>query len=180
MLNPEGYVGSEDPYLGLIGAGKPPATGEFFFHSDYSAINALYPLENLPGFNELTARLVPGAAFPTLDMSNEPHVHAVALKTNARHCIVNVDFLKQAGICNLPEALTFEHIDEWCARLGRYAEKHPGTYGTSMPLPFGFEMLSILPPKLSMVARRSSTSTNAQSCISRPERLAGIRAGSTS
>lgn len=138
MLNPEGYVGSEDPYLGLIGAGKPPATGEFFFHSDYSAINALYPLENLPGFNELTARLVPGAAFPTLDMSNEPHVHAVALKTNARHCIVNVDFLKQAGICNLPETLTFEHIDEWCARLGRYAEKHPGTYGTSMPLPFGW------------------------------------------
>ena len=51
---------------------------------------------------------------------------------------MNVDFLKQAGICNLPEALTFEHIDEWCARLGRYAEKHPGTYGTSMPLPFGW------------------------------------------
>ena len=138
MLNPEGYVGSEDPYLGLIGAGTPPSTGEFFFHSDYSAINALHPLEHLPGFEELVSQLVPGAAFPTMDMNDEPHIHAIALKTNARHCIVNTEFLARAGIRNLPETLTFEIVNEWCERLGAYAERHPGNYGTSMPLPFSW------------------------------------------
>ena len=138
MLNPEGYVGSEDPYLGLIGAGTPPSTGEFFFHSDYSAINALHPLEHLPGFEELVSQLVPGAAFPTMDMNDEPHIHAIALKTNARHCIVNTEFLARAGIRNLPETLTFEIVNEWCERLGAYAERHPGNDGTSMPLPFSW------------------------------------------
>ena len=138
MLSPDGYIGNGDPYLGLIGAGNPPATGEFFFHSDSSAINALYPLENMPGFDELVSHLVPDAVFPTLNECSESHIHAIALKMNARHCIVNVDFLKRAGIRDLPDTLTFELLDDWCERLGAYAAKHPGTYGTSMHLPFGW------------------------------------------
>ena len=137
-VNPHGYQGSEDPYLDLIGAGTPPATGEFFFHSDYSALNALYPLETLSGFEELISHLTPGAAMPTLDMTGEKHIHAISLLMNVRQCIINLDFFEKAGIRNLPEFLTYEIIDEWCEKLGKYAKKHPGTYGISMPIPTGW------------------------------------------
>lgn len=141
VVNPHGWPENEDPYLGMIGAGTPPATGEFFFYSDYSCLNALQPLEVLPGYDDLISRLIPGAAVPTLDMHGQKHIHAISLYTNARHCIVNLDFLHQAGIHELPETLTFETLNDWCERLGRYARRHPGTYGITMPIPSGWHNL---------------------------------------
>jgi len=138
LLNPQGFIGTEDPYLSLIGEGRPPATGEFYFHSDYSALNALYPLEDMPGFDKLRSSLIEDAVMPTLDMENRPHIHALALRLNTKLCIVNQAFLKRAGIRELPEKLTSELLDDWCPRLGAYAKKHPGNYGVIMPLPFGW------------------------------------------
>lgn len=135
MLNPEGYNGQDDPYLRLIGAGTPPTTGDFFFHSDYSSLNALYPLEHMPGYDNLVERLHPGMTLPTVDASGYFHTHAIALKLSTRSCAVNVDFLRSAGITELPEQLTYDILDDWMPRLGSYAKKHPGTYGACFSIP---------------------------------------------
>ncbi len=135
VVNPEGFSDGSDPYLRRIGSGTPPATGEFFFHSDYSAMNALVPLERLSGFEELTKKLCPAAVFKTLDVSDSEHVHAIATRMNSRFLFVNPDFLAKAGIREIPDEVTNGILDEWCSILGAYSRRNPGNYGLAMLIP---------------------------------------------
>lgn len=135
VVNPKGCASGGDPYLLLVGSGNPPATGEFFFYSDYSALNMLVPLEGLPGFQDIAEKLYPGAVFNTPDASGNGHVHAIATRVNSRFIFVNLDFLEKAGIREIPDEITDEILDEWCPVLASYSSGNPGNYGIAVPMP---------------------------------------------
>lgn len=135
VVNPKGNRDGADPYLLRLGSGNPPTTGEFYFYSDYSALNMLVPLEDLPGYNDIAERLHPPAIFNTPDASGTGHVHAIATRMNSRFVFVNLDFLEKAGIREFPDEITNEILDEWCQILSSYCRRNPGNYGIVMPMP---------------------------------------------
>ena len=69
---------TNDPYVEMFLSGNPPTCGEFFWHSLYSKKDALYPLEELPEFDELTRNLLPQAVYPTENSRGEKHIHTSA------------------------------------------------------------------------------------------------------
>lgn len=90
--------GMEDPWLQLIASGELPQCGEFFWHAAYAEQDALYPLEELPDFEELKQELHPGAVYPTRNGSGESHIHALYLFFGVPlFMIFNVDHLEHAG-----------------------------------------------------------------------------------
>ncbi len=92
-------TGAEDPYLQRISSNDLPACGEIFWHAAYAKQNALYPLENLPDFQEIEEKVHQQAIDSTLNRENELHVHALYLYLSIpSFLILNPGLLEKAGI----------------------------------------------------------------------------------
>lgn len=130
---------ADDSYLLKIGSGEAPTVGEFFLHSDYAAINGLIPLENLPGFKELTESIHPQCYYTTRNASGEEHIHALASKINTRVVLANVDMLKQAGINKTETLPDMDTLLEWVEALGQYSKRQNREYyGCHLEIPEGW------------------------------------------
>ena len=138
---------TNDIYLLRIGEGTAPSVGEFFMHADYAAINALAPLETLPGFQELAASLRPQCSHETIDANGEKHVHALALKGGTRVLLANINMLKDAGINPDTAPLNWSVLGEWVGKLSRRnAAKRPGHFAWFAGLPEGWHnVIGLLP-----------------------------------
>lgn len=66
-----------DPYIQRISDGDVPCCGEFFWHAIYAKLDALFPLDELPGFAALQQDLLPQALYKTRGASGEPRCHAI-------------------------------------------------------------------------------------------------------
>lgn len=129
----------DDVYLLKIGSGKAPSVGEFFLHADYTAINGLIPLENMPGFHELTESLYPQCYYRTKDAKGEEHIHAIASKINTRVILANIDMLNKAGIKDTETLPDIQTLIEWVKILGQYtSQQKTEHYGCYMDIPFGW------------------------------------------
>jgi len=129
----------DDVYLLKIGSGEAPTVGEFFLHADYAAINGLMPLEEMPGFQELTETLYPQCFYRTKNANGEEHVHALASKINARVVLANIDLMNKAGITNTETLPDMQTLAEWVRILGKYTSRQKTEhYGCFMDIPFGW------------------------------------------
>jgi ABC-type glycerol-3-phosphate transport system substrate-binding protein len=129
----------DDVYLLKIGSGEAPTVGEFFLHADYAAINGLMPLENMPGFQELTESLYPQCYYQTRNANGEEHVHALASKINTRVIWANVDLMNKAGIKDTETLPDMQTLAEWVRILGQYTSRQKTEhYGCFMDIPFGW------------------------------------------
>lgn len=125
-----------DAFLIKIASGTAPYVAEFFIHADYSAINALYPLENMPGFDELAASLRPQCIFPTPDADGNQHIHALAFKINTRLVFANSRMLRDAGLNPEVESIDCRTLKDWVAAMGKYTEASgSGDFGFMMSRP---------------------------------------------
>lgn len=130
--------GTADPCLELISSGELPQCGEFFWHAAYAERNALYPLEQLPDFEELKQELYPGAVYPTLDGSGEAHIHALYLFLGVpTFMIFDVDHLERAGVRVPYKPLSWPQIHRICRAL---SERKPGaaTYAAAVSAPYSY------------------------------------------
>ena len=126
---------ANDPYLALLSSGKTPCCGEFFWHALYSKQDALYPLEGLPGFEDLKKELYPQAFYPTCDSMNEEHIHALYLYFDIpSFLLVNQKRLQESGINDPPLSMSFEKMQDCIKRLEKCGKCHP--LGMSRPLAF--------------------------------------------
>jgi len=131
-----------DAFLLRLAAGTVPTTAEFFMHADYAAVDALEPLETMPGFPELAAALHPKCVYETLDSGGALHVHALATKLNSRVVLVNARLLREAGGDPDGGLWNWEVLADWAARLGRLAGRH----GLFVGLPEGWHnIIGLLP-----------------------------------
>lgn len=69
----------EDPYIQRITSCDVPCCGEFYWHAIYAKLDALLPLEDLPGYEELRSTLIEQSAYPTTDSGGAQHIHALTL-----------------------------------------------------------------------------------------------------
>ena len=69
----------DDPYIQRITNCDVPCCGEFYWHAIYAKLDALLPLEDLPGYEELRSTLIEQSAYPTTDSGGEQHIHALTL-----------------------------------------------------------------------------------------------------
>ncbi|MDD5599412.1 MAG: extracellular solute-binding protein [Victivallaceae bacterium] len=130
---------NNDIYLIKIGSGEVPTVGEFFFHADYAAIDALMPLENMPGFRELAESLRPQCIYETADAGGTRHVHALVSKTNTCVVLVNSTLLREAGIEPDIEIPDWGTLEAWTEIMGDFTGKHkPGYYGIFPEIPIGW------------------------------------------
>jgi len=114
---------SDDAYLVHFANNDIPTCGEFFWHSAYSSRNALLPLENLPGYENLLEGLHSQADYETQDADGNMHIHALSLYVNSRLVIVNTELLSRAGVVDFNVPLTLPLLREWILRLERLAGK---------------------------------------------------------
>lgn len=129
----------DDIYLSKINRNEAPTVGEFFLHADYTAINGLMPLENMPGFKELSKSLYPQCYYRTKDSNKKKHIHALASKINTRVVLVNTDLMNKAGIKNIETLPDMQTLIEWVRTLGRYTSQQKGEYyGCYMDIPSGW------------------------------------------
>ena len=130
--------GAEDPCLKLLSSGNLPQCGEFFWHAAYAELNALYPLEQLPDFEELKQELHPGALYPTKDGSGESHIHALYLFFGVPlFMIFNVDHLEHAGMCVPYKPLSWPQIFRISRALA--ARKPAGSvFTTAVAAPYSY------------------------------------------
>ncbi|MDD5102627.1 MAG: GntR family transcriptional regulator [Endomicrobiaceae bacterium] len=126
----------DDAFLIRIASGMAPSVAEFFIHSDYAALNALVPLENMPGFDELAASLHPQCACPTADAGGIEHIHALAFKINTRLIFANSRMLRDAGLDPEAESIDSRTLEEWVTVLGKYtASQNSGDHGIMISQP---------------------------------------------
>ncbi len=91
--------GADDPYLQLLGTGKMPLCGEFFWHAMYAKLDALYPLDQLPDFDELKQELLPHAFYPTPGNRNKSHIYALYFYLGIPlFMILNSGLLEKVGL----------------------------------------------------------------------------------
>ena len=129
----------DDIYLLKIASGEAPTVGEFFLHADYAALNGLMPLENMPGFQELTETLYPQCYYRTKNADEEEHIHALASKINTRVVWANVDLMNEAGIKNTEKLPDMQTLTEWIKILGQYtSQQKKECYGCYTDIPFGW------------------------------------------
>lgn len=129
----------DDAYMLLVGSGKAPTVGEFYLHADYAAMNALVPLENMPGFSTLIDSLQTHSAYKTEDAEKEMHIHAIASKMNSRIVLINEDLLHDAGIENTDIALNWQILGKWIKTLGEYTtKKRADCYGVFAEIPLAW------------------------------------------
>lgn len=103
FLDTPASIRQEDPYIQKIVNADMPCCGEFFWHAIYAKLNALLPLENLPGFQTLADELVPQAFYRTSDASGEMHYHAVLQNLDLPNFIlINRTWQDSLGL-SLPE-----------------------------------------------------------------------------
>lgn len=92
-----------DPYLQRITNGDMPCCGEFFWHAVYAKLDALFPLDELPGFDSLKNELLPQALYKTRDASGEARCHAIYQSFGLpSHTLVNRSWLNALKV-SLPE-----------------------------------------------------------------------------
>jgi ABC-type glycerol-3-phosphate transport system substrate-binding protein len=97
------------------------------------------PLENMPGFQELTESLYPQCYYRTKNASREEHIHALASKINTRVILANMDMMNKAGIKNTETLPDMQTLAEWVRILGQYTSRQkPEYYGCYMDIPFGW------------------------------------------
>ena len=116
-----------DPYLQRITNGEVPCCGEFFWHALYAKLDALIPLDELPGFSSLQEELLPQAFYRTSGGSGEVRCHAIYQCFGLpNHMLVNRNWLNALQV-SLPET-----VFNWTqiARMLRHAG------GKKMPADF--------------------------------------------
>ena len=92
-----------DPYLQRITNGEMPCCGEFFWHAVYAKLDALVPLDELPGFASLQKELLPQALYKTSGASGETRYHAIYQNLSLPcHTLVNRNWLNALQV-SLPE-----------------------------------------------------------------------------
>ena len=129
--------GMTDPWLELISRGELPQCGEFFWHAAYAEQDALYPLEELPDFDELKQELHPGALYPTLNGAGEAHIHALYLFFEVPlFMIFNVDQLERAGLRVPYKPLSWPQICRVSRVLGEW--KPGAAYAAALSAPYSY------------------------------------------
>lgn len=122
-------AGAEDPYLQRISSNDLPACGEIFWHAAYAKQNALYPLENLPDFQEIEEKVHQQAIYSTLNRENELHVHALYLYLSIpSFLILNPGLLEKAGITPptiQPSWSSLQQMLQICDRKKTAELQHP-------------------------------------------------------
>jgi len=131
--------GEDDAYMLLVGSGQAPTVGEFYLHADYAEMNALVPLENMPGYSTLTDSLQTHSTYQTEDAGKEKHIHAIASKMNSLVVLINDDLLHDAGIDNTDIVLNWQILGEWIKTLGEYtSKKRADCYGFYAQIPLAW------------------------------------------
>ena len=126
---------TNDPYIEMFLSGNPPTCGEFFWHSLYSKKDALYPLEDLPEFDELARNLLPQAVYPTENSRGEKHIHALYLLFDMpQFLIVNLNKLYDAGVKEPALTMDIETMKKYSSIMEQSKKYH--VFG--MPRPHSF------------------------------------------
>jgi len=102
-------------------------------------MNALVPLENMPGYSTLTDSLQTHSTYQTEDAGKEKHIHAIASKMNSLVVLINDDLLHDAGIDNTDIVLNWQILGEWIKTLGEYtSKKRADCYGFYAQIPLAW------------------------------------------
>jgi DNA-binding transcriptional regulator YhcF (GntR family) len=125
----------EDPVMLMLAKGDMPTAGEYFMHSDYSALNALFPLEQLDGFEDLREQLSPKLLYKTKNAAGEHHFHALPSSASSLCAIINHSIAREAGLDpeSCPQDLSA--MLEWAEILGNYTKKLNGYHGVYCNIP---------------------------------------------
>ena len=112
-----------DTWLELIARNNLPSCGSFYHYGMYVQDNALLPLEEMEGFQQLCDRLHPHAVRRIADSSGRKSVYAIAHTMSTKVIVVNTDILAAAGIKD-PESLPdWDTLYEWTAAIAEYRKK---------------------------------------------------------
>ncbi len=136
----------EDPVMVALANGDMPTTGECFMHSDYAALNALFPMDQLDGFDDLCAQLNPKLLYKTKNTSGQYHFHALPSRANSLCAMINHSIAKQAGLDMRSCPKDLNTLCEWSEILGKYTKKLNGYYGVCCEIPNAWHgVVSYLP-----------------------------------
>jgi ABC-type glycerol-3-phosphate transport system substrate-binding protein len=128
-----------DPYLSRISANNLPTVGEFFMYANYAKLDALMPMEQLPEFERLENSVIPQCLYPTVNSSGDQHIHAIAIKLNARILMINADLALEAGLDPANPPVNWNELEQWAEVLGEFTKKSkPGCYGIFSGIPSGW------------------------------------------
>lgn len=124
----------EDPYMQRIMKNDLPSCGEFYWHAVYAKLDALVPLEELPGYQTLKSSLMEQCVYPTSDSSGNQHIHALTIYLDLPNFgLINSQWSKSLNV-NLPHCgITFASIAKML-RSGK-KRKNSGFFSLGLPLP---------------------------------------------
>ena len=135
-------AGAEDPYLERISSNDLPACGEIFWHAAYAKQNALYPLENLPDFQEIEEKVHQQAIYSTLNRENELHVHALYLYLSIpSFLILNPGLLEKAGITPPTIQPTWSSLQQMLQICDRKNRRNSTIHTTALNLPNSYHFV---------------------------------------
>lgn len=154
----------EDPYIQKIVNADMPCCGDFFWHAIYAKLNALLPLENLPGFQTLVNELLPQAFYRTSDASGEMHCHAVYQYLGLPNfMIIDRQWQDLLGL-NIPDnGITWSRF----FRMIRHsAGVKSGMYAAALPLPHAWHSVKFYLEMMSQGCPDGSYDPNSPAFIS--------------
>jgi ABC-type glycerol-3-phosphate transport system substrate-binding protein len=122
----------------MLAGGNVPCCGEFFMHSDYSALNALLPLDEMDSFSEVLSSLKEGYAYKSPDFSGNYRYHALPKHMTCVCVLCNCEMAAKAGIDTDNEPRSWDEFLEWAEKLGTYTRNRNGEYGVYMHKPKGW------------------------------------------
>ena len=124
----------EDPYIQRITSCDVPCCGEFYWHAIYAKLDALFPLEDLPGYEALKSSLMEQCAYTTADSGGKQHIHALLINLGLPSFgLLHRQWAESLGV-NLPRHEITQASILKLLRRGT-GEKHAGFFSLALPLP---------------------------------------------
>ena len=123
-----------DPYIQRIMNCDVPCCGEFYWHAAYAKLDALFPLEDLLGYQTLKSSLVDQSAYPTADSGGKQHIHALTLYLDLPSFgLLQRQWTESLGV-NLPRHEITQASLFKLLRKGA-GDKHTVFFSLALPLP---------------------------------------------
>lgn len=113
-----------DGWLELISRNQLPSCGLFYYYGMYVQQDALLPLENMEGFQELCSQLDPRAIREIENPRGDRSVYAIASSMTTSCIMINTEIFSEVGIDHSGGLPDWETLYEWVSAIHAHSRKN--------------------------------------------------------